>query len=80
MQARKAPIVGIALRSIVSGGAGAVTWATARRRAAGVVVMRFREGVWRVLILRAYRNWDFPKGMLEAGETALDAAKRETRE
>jgi 8-oxo-dGTP pyrophosphatase MutT (NUDIX family) len=33
-----------------------------------------------VLILRAFRNWDFPKGMLEPGESPLDAARRETRE
>jgi 8-oxo-dGTP pyrophosphatase MutT (NUDIX family) len=35
---------------------------------------------WRYLLLRAYRNWDFPKGMIEAGETPLDAALREVRE
>ena len=35
---------------------------------------------WRVLILRAYRNWDFPKGMVEPGEDALAAAVREVVE
>src|SRR3977135_1617321 len=34
----------------------------------------------RLLLLRAYKNWDFPKGMIEPGETELDAAKRETAE
>lgn len=33
-----------------------------------------------MLVLRAYKNWDFPKGRIEAGEEPLDAAKRETRE
>ena len=31
-------------------------------------------------MLRSYRNWDFPKGMIEAGETPLAAARREARE
>ena len=35
---------------------------------------------WLFLVLRAYRNWDFPKGMVEAGEDPLAAARREVRE
>jgi 8-oxo-dGTP pyrophosphatase MutT (NUDIX family) len=31
-------------------------------------------------VLRAYRNWDFPKGTVEPGEAPLDAALRETAE
>jgi 8-oxo-dGTP pyrophosphatase MutT (NUDIX family) len=50
------------------------------RRAAGAVVFRRTDGGPRVLLLRAYKNWDFPKGMIEPGETELDAAKRETKE
>lgn len=34
----------------------------------------------KVLLLRAYRNWDLPKGRLEPGETPLEAAIREVRE
>lgn len=34
----------------------------------------------RLLVLRAYKNWDFPKGTIEPGESELDAAKRETAE
>ena len=34
----------------------------------------------RVLVLRAYRNWDFPKGVVEPGEAPLAAAIRETAE
>jgi 8-oxo-dGTP pyrophosphatase MutT (NUDIX family) len=31
-------------------------------------------------MLRAYRNWDFPKGLVEPGEDPLAAARREVRE
>jgi bis(5'-nucleosidyl)-tetraphosphatase len=33
-----------------------------------------------VLCVRAYANWDFPKGQLEPGETHVTAAIRETEE
>jgi 8-oxo-dGTP pyrophosphatase MutT (NUDIX family) len=49
-------------------------------RAAGAVVFRRSERGIRILLLRAYRNWDFPKGLVEPGENELDAAKREVRE
>ena len=32
------------------------------------------------LLLRAYRNWDFPKGLVEPGEEPIQAAVREVRE
>ena len=35
---------------------------------------------WLFLMLRAYRNWDFPKGVVEPGEDPLVAARREVRE
>jgi bis(5'-nucleosidyl)-tetraphosphatase len=47
---------------------------------AGVVVVRGERGGWRFLFLRAYRNWDFPKGEVEPGEDPLQTAKREVRE
>lgn len=47
---------------------------------AGVVVVRPEQGDWRFLLLRAWRNWDFPKGAVEPGETPLQAARRETAE
>lgn len=51
-----------------------------RRFSCGVVVMRRFPDGWRCLILRSYRNWDFPKGTVEAGEAPLAAALRETAE
>ena len=53
---------------------------TTRRLSAGVVVVRETDDGARLLLLRAYRNWDFPKGQVEPGEDALAAAIRETRE
>lgn len=35
---------------------------------------------WLFLMLRAYRNWDFPKGVVEPGEDPMAAARREVRE
>ena len=51
-----------------------------RRLSAGVVVVRRGSADWLFLMLRAYRNWDFPKGMVEPGEDPLAAARREVRE
>ena len=50
------------------------------RLSAGVVVLRRGSVDWSFLMLRAYRNWDFPKGMVESGEDPLAAARREVRE
>jgi 8-oxo-dGTP pyrophosphatase MutT (NUDIX family) len=49
-------------------------------RAAGAVVFRRSDRGIRLLVLRAYKNWDFPKGMVEPGEDALAAARREVEE
>ncbi|MGQ0653896.1 MAG: bis(5'-nucleosyl)-tetraphosphatase [Betaproteobacteria bacterium] len=49
-------------------------------RAAGVVVFRRTDSGVKLLVLRAYKNWDFPKGLVEPGEDPLAAAKREVRE
>jgi bis(5'-nucleosidyl)-tetraphosphatase len=50
------------------------------KRAAGAVVVRPSDAGWRYLLLRCYRNWDFPKGMIEPDEAPLDTAVREVRE
>jgi 8-oxo-dGTP pyrophosphatase MutT (NUDIX family) len=46
----------------------------------GIIVVRKEEDGWKYLFLRAFRNWDFPKGEIEPGESPLKAAVRETRE
>lgn len=47
---------------------------------AGIIVVRKGEDGWKYLFLRAFRNWDFPKGEMQHGESPLEAAFRETRE
>ena len=49
-------------------------------RSAGAVVFRRSDRGIRILVLRAYKNWDFPKGMVEPGESELATAKREVTE
>jgi len=51
-----------------------------RLLSAGVVLVRPAGAGSRYLVLRAYRNWDFPKGLVEPGENPLYAAVREVRE
>jgi bis(5'-nucleosidyl)-tetraphosphatase len=57
-----------------------VAKAAAHRLSAGVVVVNLANRKLKFLLLRAYRNWDFPKGMVEPGETPIDAALREVLE
>jgi 8-oxo-dGTP pyrophosphatase MutT (NUDIX family) len=49
-------------------------------RAAGAVVFRRGERGVRLLLLRAFKNWDFPKGLVEPGEEQLACARREVEE
>jgi bis(5'-nucleosidyl)-tetraphosphatase len=51
-----------------------------QRLSAGVAVVRESIDGVRFLLLRAYRHWDFPKGLVERGEDPLAAAVREVRE
>ena len=52
----------------------------AKLLSAGVVPYRRTSQGCRLLVLRCYKNWDFPKGRIEAGEEPIDAARRETTE
>lgn len=47
---------------------------------AGAVPVRKKNGQWEFLILRAFKYWDFPKGMVEQGEDPWDGAIREVEE
>lgn len=49
-------------------------------RSAGAVIFRRTPSGVHLLVLRAWRNWDLPKGEIEAGETPLAAARRECAE
>ena len=49
-------------------------------RAAGAVVFRRTSRGVRLLVLRAYANWDFPRGLVERGESEFGCAQREVRE
>jgi ADP-ribose pyrophosphatase YjhB (NUDIX family) len=52
-----------------------------RETSAGGVVYRMEAGTHLFLLIRdSYANWGFPKGHLEQGERAEDAALREVRE
>lgn len=50
-----------------------------RPTSAGIVVVRYNPEP-EFLLLRSYDYWDFPKGLIESGETPFQAARRETRE
>ena len=47
---------------------------------AGAVPVRLKQGKWEFLILRAYKYWDFPKGVVEPDEDPWDGAIREIAE
>src|SRR4029078_9019339 len=49
-------------------------------RSAGAVVFRRTDRGIRILVLRAFRNWDSPRGLVDAGEEQLAAARREVAE
>lgn len=53
---------------------------TARILSAGVIVLHWHHNHYRYLLLRAFNYWDFPKGMVEPGESPLEAAIREVKE
>ena len=46
----------------------------------GIVLARPTEDGHRTLLLRAWHHWDFPKGLMEDGESPLEAAQREVEE
>ena len=52
----------------------------ANRLSSGVVVVNGASSQRQLLLLRAYKNWDFPKGLVEPGEEPFAAALREVRE
>ena len=53
---------------------------TSNTLSCGAVIVRDSDVGWLTVLLRAYRNWDFPKGVCEPGEQPLDAVHREIKE
>lgn len=47
---------------------------------AGVIVVRREGNMWLYLLLRAFKYWDFPKGIVGGDEDPLEAARREVEE
>jgi bis(5'-nucleosidyl)-tetraphosphatase len=47
---------------------------------AGAIPLRKKNKSWEVLLLRSFKYWDFPKGMVEEGEDPWKAAIREIQE
>jgi len=52
----------------------------AKKLSAGVVVVRDTSRGVQFLLLRAFNHWDFPKGLMEAGEEPMQTALREVEE
>lgn len=50
------------------------------RLSSGAVVVRETADGYLFLMLRAFNHWDFPKGIVEDGETPLQGAIREIAE
>jgi len=46
----------------------------------GAVILRETPAGYLVLMLRVFRHWDFPKGLMEPGEVPMQTARREVRE
>lgn len=46
----------------------------------GAVPVRLKNQEWQCLLLRSFKYWDFPKGMVEEGEEPWSAALREVEE
>lgn len=49
-------------------------------QSAGIVIVRMDGNTPKVLLMRAYSFWDFPKGGIEENENKLEAAIREVKE
>ena len=49
-------------------------------QSAGIIVIDKTTDEATVLCVRAYSNWDFPKGQLDKGESHIEAAVRELEE
>ena len=51
-----------------------------KKQSAGIVIIRYQDGNPKVLFMRSYSYWDFPKGGVEDNENKFNAAIREVQE
>lgn len=51
-----------------------------KEQSAGIIIVRKDATEPKVLLMRAYSFWDFPKGGIEGTENKLEAAIREVKE
>ncbi len=61
-------------------GTGPQSAATLAQHAGGAILFRPHDQGWQFLLLRHADRWDLPKGLLEPGETPIEAAHRELQE
>lgn len=61
-------------------GTGPQSAANPDQHACGAILLRSHDQDWQFLLLRHTDRWDLPKGLLEPGETPIEAAHRELRE
>ena len=50
------------------------------KQSAGIILVDLSDEKAKVLCLRAYKNWDWPKGQLDLGESHIQSAIRELEE
>ena len=51
-----------------------------KAQSAGIVIIRHERDLHKVLFMRSYSYWDFPKGGVEENENKFEAAIREVQE
>lgn len=51
-----------------------------KAQSAGIVIIRYEENTPKLLFMRSFNYWDFPKGGVEEKENKLEAAIREVKE
>jgi bis(5'-nucleosidyl)-tetraphosphatase len=51
-----------------------------KNQSSGIIIIRYENLIPKVLLLKAYNFWDFPKGGMENSENKLETALREVKE
>lgn len=51
-----------------------------KAQSSGIVIIRYEENQPKILFMRSFSYWDFPKGGVEENENKLEAAIREVQE